>query len=135
MSVSTFTGAKSIGPAIISDTTGSPTVDTSSRPGKTIYKFTGSGSITVPIAGYAEMLLIGGGGSGASKFGGGGKSKQHEVKVVDYTSKSSGKTAKYVSTSAFDCNGEVAKGLFLRVEAIDQAIADLQAAKAMLSKK
>ena len=33
--------------AVISSSTGSPTIDTSSRSGKTIYKFTGSGSITI----------------------------------------------------------------------------------------
>ena len=34
--------------ATVTGTTGSPNVDTTSRPGKTIYKFTGSGSITIP---------------------------------------------------------------------------------------
>ena len=38
--------AGGIGKATVTGTTGSPTVDTSSRSGKTIYKFTGSGSIT-----------------------------------------------------------------------------------------
>jgi hypothetical protein len=47
--------------ATVTGTTGSPTVDTSSRPGKTIYKFTGSGSITVGVAGTCEYLVIGGG--------------------------------------------------------------------------
>ena len=47
--------------ATVTSTTGSPTVDTSSRPGKTIYKFTGSGSITVGVAGTCEYLVIGGG--------------------------------------------------------------------------
>lgn len=64
-----------IGQATITSTTGSPTVDTSSRPGKTIYKFTGSGSITVGVAGYVEILCIAGGGSGGaggSSLGGGG---------------------------------------------------------------
>lgn len=75
MSVSTLTGAKAIGPAVITGTTGSPTVDTTSRPGKTIYKFTGSGSITVATAGNAEILVIGGGGGagfGGNQPGGGG---------------------------------------------------------------
>jgi len=61
-----------IGKATVTGTTGSPTVDTSSRAGKTIYKFTGSGSITVDTAGYAEMLVIGGGGSAGSDNAGGG---------------------------------------------------------------
>lgn len=47
--------------ATVTSTTGSPTVDTSSRPGKTIYKFTGSGSITVGVGGTCEYLVIGGG--------------------------------------------------------------------------
>jgi len=47
--------------ATVTGTTGSPTVDTTSRPGKTIYKFTGSGSITIGVAGSCEYLVIGGG--------------------------------------------------------------------------
>jgi hypothetical protein len=47
--------------ATVTGTTGSPTVDTSSRPGKTIYKFTGSGSITIGVGGTCEYLVIGGG--------------------------------------------------------------------------
>ena len=64
MSISTFTGAKAIGTAIVTATTGSPTIDTSSRPGKTIYKYTGSGTITIATGGMAEVLIIGGGGGG-----------------------------------------------------------------------
>lgn len=44
----------------VTATAGAPTVDTSSRPGKTIYKFTGSGSITIGNAGTAEVLVVGG---------------------------------------------------------------------------
>lgn len=63
----------SIGLAAITATTGSPTIDTTSRPGKTIYKFTGSGTITVGTAGYAEILVIGAGAGGyASGAGAGG---------------------------------------------------------------
>jgi hypothetical protein len=47
--------------ATVTGTTGSPTVDTTSRPGKTIYKFTGSGTITIGVAGSCEYLVIGGG--------------------------------------------------------------------------
>jgi hypothetical protein len=72
MSVSTFTGAKAIGTAIVTATTGSPTVDTTSRAGKTIYKYTGSGSITIATGGMAEMLVIGGGGAAGSDNAGGG---------------------------------------------------------------
>ena len=60
-----------IGKATITNTTGSPTIDTSSRPGKTIYIFNGSGSITVGNPGYAEVLIIAGGGGGG-QYGGGG---------------------------------------------------------------
>lgn len=63
--------AGGIGKATITATTGSPTIDTSSRPGKTIYNFTGSGSITVGTAGTCEVLVIGGGG-GKGHGGSGG---------------------------------------------------------------
>jgi len=66
-------GGGGIGKATVTATTGSPTIDTSSRAGKTIYKFTGSGSITVGKAGTAEILIIGGGGGGSTgKMAGGG---------------------------------------------------------------
>jgi hypothetical protein len=61
-----------IGKATVTASTGSPTIDTSSRAGKTIYKFTGSGSITVGSAGTAEILVCGGGGAGAGGAGGAG---------------------------------------------------------------
>ena len=50
--------------ATVTATTGSPSVDSSTRAGKTIYNFTGSGSITVGTAGTAEILVVGGGGAG-----------------------------------------------------------------------
>ena len=56
----------------ITATTGSPTIDSATRAGKTIYKFTGSGSITVGTAGTCEICVIGGGGSGGYNSGGGG---------------------------------------------------------------
>ena len=49
--------------ATVTATTGSPTVDTSSRAGKTIYKFTGSGTITIGTAGTCEYMVLGPGGS------------------------------------------------------------------------
>ena len=54
--------------ATVTGSTGSPTIDTTSRAGKTIYKFTGSGTITIGVAGSCEILVVGGGGSG--KFAG-----------------------------------------------------------------
>ena len=53
-----------LGLATVTATTGSPTIDSSTRAGKTIYKFTGSGSITIGTAGTCEVLVIGGGGGG-----------------------------------------------------------------------
>jgi hypothetical protein len=47
--------------ATVTATTGSPTIDSSSRAGKTIYKFTGSGSITIGTAGTCEYMVLGGG--------------------------------------------------------------------------
>ena len=64
-------GGGGIGKATVTGTTGSPTVDTTSRPGKTIYIFNGSGSVTVGTAGTCELLVIGGGGSGGHGGGGG----------------------------------------------------------------
>ena len=52
-------------------TTGSPTIDTSSRAGKTIIKYAGSGSITIGTAGTCEVLVVGGGGSGGEANVGG----------------------------------------------------------------
>ena len=64
--------------ATVTGTTGSPTIDSATRAGKTIYKFTGSGSITIGTAGTCEVLVVGGGGYGstggfsAATWGGGG---------------------------------------------------------------
>ena len=68
-------GAGGLSKATYTATTGSPTIDTSTRAGKTIIKYTGSGSITIGTAGTCEVLVIGGGGSGGSggaQGGGGG---------------------------------------------------------------
>ena len=56
--------------ATVNASTGSPTVDTSSRAGKTIYTFNGSGSITVGTAGTAEILVVAGGGSAVTTVAG-----------------------------------------------------------------
>ena len=58
-------GAGGLSKATYTATTGSPTIDTTSRPGKTIIKYTGSGSITVATAGMVELLIVSGGGGGA----------------------------------------------------------------------
>ena len=65
-----------VGKATVTGTTGSPTIDSSTRSPKTIYKFTGSGTITVATAGFIEVLVGGGGAGGAggvtSNYGAGG---------------------------------------------------------------
>ena len=65
-------GGGGIGKATVTETTGSPTIDSSTRSPKTIYKFTGSGSITIGTAGTAEVLIVGGGGGGGGGDNGGG---------------------------------------------------------------
>ena len=61
--------AGGIGKATVTGTTGSPNIDSSTRAGKTIYKFTGSGTITIGTAGTCEVLVIGGGGGGCGDHG------------------------------------------------------------------
>lgn len=62
------------------------------------------------------------------------------VEIVDYTNKRN-QTNKFVSTPAFilgkdkDGKTKTTRGLFLRVEALDQAIEDLLAAKAGMDKE
>jgi hypothetical protein len=78
MTVTKFSGAINGNyPAVIpratyTATTGSPNINTTARPGKTIINYTGSGSITIGSAGYVEVLVIGGGGGGGIYGGGGG---------------------------------------------------------------
>ena len=57
-------------PAVISSTTGSPTITTDGT--ATIYKFTGDGTIVVGTAGVATVLTVGSGGGGGRAGGGGG---------------------------------------------------------------
>ena len=64
--------AGGIGKATATASTGSPTIDSATRAGKTIYKFTGSGSITIGTAGTCEVLVVGGGGGGGCQGGAGG---------------------------------------------------------------
>ena len=63
-------------------TTGSPTVDTTSRPGKTILKYTGSGTITIGFAGFVEMFMVGGGGGGNANTLAGGAGGSGFVVIV-----------------------------------------------------
>lgn len=75
--------------ATVSGTTGSPTVDTTSVPGKTLYKFTGAGSITFATSGYVRALVCGAGGGGgtansvvtSSGAGGGGGGQVSDANV------------------------------------------------------
>ena len=64
--------AGGIGKATVTSSTGSPTIDSSTRAGKTIYKFTGSGSITIGTAGTCEVLVVGGGSGASGRYSGGG---------------------------------------------------------------
>ena len=54
-------------PAVVSATTGSPTVTTPT--GFEAYAFTGDGSITISEPGLADVFLVGGGGSGGRQQG------------------------------------------------------------------
>jgi len=67
------------GAAAITGTTGSPTETTITDGGVTydVYQFTGSGSITVGTAGFAELLLVGGGASGGAGIAAGGGAGGH----------------------------------------------------------
>ena len=56
-----------VGRATVTSTSGSPTVNNNSRAGKTVYEFNGSGSITVPTPGYAEVAIISGGAGGIAR--------------------------------------------------------------------
>ena len=56
-------------PAVISSTTGSPTITTDGA--ATVYKFTGDGTLVVGTAGVARILVVGAGGAGLNDGGGG----------------------------------------------------------------
>lgn len=60
--------AGGVGRATVTSTSGSPTVNNNSLPGKTIYEFNGSGSITIGTAGYADIAIISGGGGGHAGY-------------------------------------------------------------------
>ena len=63
------------GAAVVGSTTGSPSITSGTVIGGTaydIYSFTGSGSIVIDEAGFAEILTIGGGGGGGRSEGPGG---------------------------------------------------------------
>jgi len=62
---------------------------------------------------------------------------REDVQIVEYTPKGGDEPARYVKTSPFvigkkDGKNVNAKGLFLRVEAIDQAMEELARAKGLL---
>ena len=92
-----------IGKASVTSTTGSPTVDTTSRSGKTIYKFTGSGSITIGTSGTAEVLVVGGGG-GSRPNGGGGSGAGGYLYRASYFIPAGTYTVKLTATNANGSN-------------------------------
>ena len=71
--------------ATVASTTGSPTITTVGS--KTIYKYTGAGSITFATAGTVEILVVGGAmaGQGLSGAGGSGGGVLHDTVTVTAT--------------------------------------------------
>ena len=68
-------------PAVISGTTGSPTITTDA--GATVYKFTGDGTFTVGTAGVARVLLVGAGSGAYGSAGlGGGAGGMQDVSAL-----------------------------------------------------
>lgn len=67
-------GTSTLTVADVSATTGSPTISTYTLSGVnyTVYKFTGSGSITFSKSGFCDVLAVGGGGCGFVGGGGAG---------------------------------------------------------------
>ena len=57
-------------PAVISSTTGSPTITTDA--GASVYKYTGDGTLVVGTAGIVRILVQSGGGGGGKTYAGGG---------------------------------------------------------------
>lgn len=70
--------------ASYSSSTGSPTVDTTTRPGKTIVYWIGMGTVTVGSGGSVEVLVYAGGGSGGGDNGGGGGGGGHLYESAGY---------------------------------------------------
>jgi hypothetical protein len=63
-------GAPTLTSADVTSTTGSPTITTSG--GRTIYAFSGSGTIVLGKAGLCDLLVVGGGGAATRGAGGAG---------------------------------------------------------------
>lgn len=63
-----------LAPAVVSSTTGSPTLGTVISGGTTYryYDFTGDGSLVFSSAGFAQIMVLGGGGGAGSWYSGGG---------------------------------------------------------------
>ena len=70
--------------ASYSSSTGSPSVDTTTRPGKTVVYWTGHGTVVVGQGGTVEILVYAGGGSGGGDNGGGGGGGGHLYEASAY---------------------------------------------------
>jgi len=66
----------------VSSTTGSPSITTSG--GRTIYAFSGSGTIVLAKAGLCYVLAVGGGGGGGQRNGGGGAAGGFNYQTAAY---------------------------------------------------
>lgn len=93
--------------AAVSGTTGSPSVDTASRTGKTIYTFNGDGTITFSAPGFIEIRLCGGGGGGGSlgTFAGGSGGAGGHVYVATFFVRAATYTVTIGAGGAIDGNG------------------------------
>ncbi|MHB1098516.1 MAG: glycine-rich domain-containing protein [Burkholderiales bacterium] len=65
-----FSTGSAVPRGTISGTTGSPA--TSANGGATAYKWTADGGVTVDVAGFFDVLVVGGGGGGGRGYGAGG---------------------------------------------------------------
>ena len=103
--------ASGVGAAVVSGTTGSPTVGTVTSGGDTfdVYSFTGDGSITFSDAGLVDVLVLSGGGGGGSTTGSnqgaGGGGAGGWVRLPDFLVSAGTATVTVGGGGAADTNG------------------------------